>query len=86
MEYNGKIDRKVLSKGVCKGFNYFILNLGTHPTAYVEIPKDHKDYLNWDLEKVIDVHGGITYQAEHLILDNKEITDSFFIRVGLCSL
>lgn len=34
-------DRKIeiLETGTCFGLLYYILNLGTHPTAYVRIPK-----------------------------------------------
>ena len=27
-----------------KGYQYWIINLGSHPTAYVEIPESHKYY------------------------------------------
>ena len=55
-----------------KGYNYYILNLGTHPTAYVEIPKDNvlygKDYNEiYDEGYYIDVHGGLTYSNSYLM-------------------
>ena len=39
-------DRKIeiLETGTCFGLLYYILNLGTHPTAYVRIPKNNKFY------------------------------------------
>ena len=54
----------VLHKGVCGGHKFCILNLGTHPTAYVECKlKDCYDYHDgrlWD----IPVNGGFTYFGE----------------------
>lgn len=63
-------DRKVelLYYGTYKKYNYFIFNLGTHPTAYIEIPQGNKlygkDYSQIDL----DVHGGLTYSSDTLML------------------
>lgn len=62
-------DRKIelLYKGNYKGYNYYILNLGTHPTAYIEIPKGHKLYQkNYD-DIYINVHGGLTYSDDNLM-------------------
>ena len=42
MVYSSKRKRELLDSGEYLGYNYYILNLGTHPTAYVEIPKNHK--------------------------------------------
>ncbi len=61
-------DRKleILCEGKYKDYQFYILNLGTHPTAYIEIPKTSdlygKDYNNID----IDVHGGLTYSDDQL--------------------
>ena len=66
-------DRKIelLYKDNYKGYNYYILNLGTHPTAYIEIPKGHLLYAKNYNEIDIDVHGGLTYSDNHLqILEN----------------
>ena len=54
-------DRKieVLATGYCLGLLYYILNLGTHPTAYIKIPKEYRDRIN-----DIEVNGGITYYSE----------------------
>jgi len=68
-------DRKIelLHKDNYKGYNYYILNLGTHPTAYVEIPKGHllhgMDYNEiYDKGYGIDVHGGLTYSDNELMM------------------
>lgn len=57
-------ERKILDSGEYEGYKYYIVSLGTHPCAYVEIPKGHKYYGKidgdaYDLD--IDVHGGITF-------------------------
>ena len=62
-------DRKVelLYKGRYNGYNYYILNLGTHPTAYIEIPKGHK-YYKVEYDNIdIYVHGGLTYSDNELM-------------------
>lgn len=67
-------DRKIelLHKGEYKGYNYYILNLGTHPTAYIEIPKEHKLYGKhyddiYEMGYDINVHGGLTYSDSKLM-------------------
>ena len=58
-------DRKIelLDSGNYNGYNYAIFSYGTHPCAYVEIPKDNPCYkLKEDkLEDLISCHWGITY-------------------------
>jgi len=58
---------EVLKAGKSFGFEYLILSLGTHPTAYVNIPKGHK-YYGADYSGIeIDVHGELTYANETII-------------------
>lgn len=46
------------------GYHYCIVSLGSHPCAYVEIPKDHPCYgLNYEKIKV-SCHGGLTYSEK----------------------
>ena len=78
MEY--QYDRKVeiLMEGKYKNYQFYILNLGTHPTAYVEIPRGSKLF-GKDYNEIIydiDVHGGLTYADDHL-QDIKK--DSWFL-------
>ena len=40
MEYCKDRKIEVLDTGYCLGLLYYILNLGTHPTAYIKIPKE----------------------------------------------
>lgn len=58
-------DRKIeiLYNGEYKGYKFAILNLGTHPTAYVGTKKHFLDYD--EANKVIGYipHGGFTYKG-----------------------
>lgn len=78
MEYKTKREHKVLYIGKHRGYKFYILSLGTHPTAYVKIPKKNKlyglDYLDVDnvldyLDTDINVHGGFTFSDDHLYLN-----------------
>ena len=62
-------DRKIelLYKDKYKNYNYYILNLGTHPTAYIEIPKGHKYYKKHYDRIDLYVHGGLTYSDSELM-------------------
>ena len=42
MVYSIEPKNEVLDTGFCFGLLYYILNLGTHPTAYIKIQKEHK--------------------------------------------
>jgi len=63
MVYQPERKIEVLHDGVYEGYHYAILSYGTHPCAYVEIPKDHPYYkYNTDkIEDIISCHWGITY-------------------------
>ena len=39
MEYSIERKTEVLDTGYCLGLLYYIMNLGTHPTAYIRIPE-----------------------------------------------
>jgi len=62
----------VLETGTYKDYNFFVLNLGTHPCAYVEIPSSSenfgKDYDSID----VGCHGGLTYANKALTAVNRE--------------
>ena len=75
MRYEEHRTLEVLYKDKYKGYTYFIINYGTHPCAYVELPKDHPLYgISYiDIEDMYDirVHGGLTYSTDSfLLLDN----------------
>lgn len=66
MEYGTKIIVEVLLEGTYKGYQFYILSLGTHPTAYIEIPKESKLFGKDYGDINISVHGGLTYSSNHL--------------------
>lgn len=73
MEYSSNHKREILDTGYCFGLLYYIMNLGTHPTAYIKIPKDY------DIDEAkIEVNGGITYSENELwINDNEKLAGKF---------
>ena len=42
MLYKDKRTINLLYNDIYEGYHFYILNLGTHPTAYIEIPKGNK--------------------------------------------
>ncbi len=72
MEYGKERRTELLCKDKYKNYNYYVLNLGTHPTAYIEISKEDKLYgKSYDeiyrMGCDIDVNGGLTYSDNELI-------------------
>ena len=74
MKYSKERKIEVLATGYCFGLLYYILNLGTYPTAYIKMPGS----INIDKDK-LDVHGGITYSENHLWISENQKTDGEFI-------
>lgn len=75
MEYQAKRKIELLFDEEYKGYHYYILNLGTHPTAYVEITKGNKlfgktydEIYEDDID--IEVHGGLTYSRDYMGYDD----------------
>lgn len=62
---NRKIE--ILYQDKYENYQFYILNLGTHPTAYIEIPKDNKLYKKEYDEIDLNVHGGVTYSSSKLL-------------------
>lgn len=72
MVYGKERRVELLCKGNHKNYNYYVLNLGTHPTAYIEISKEDKLYgKSYDeIYKMgcdISVNGGLTYSNNELM-------------------
>ena len=72
MEYQSERIFEILCQGIYKGYQFYIMNLGTHPTAYVEIPITNKLFGKtyneiYDMGIDIDVHGGLTYSKSYLL-------------------
>ena len=56
---------EMLADGEYKGFHFYVLNLGTHPCAYVDVTEtdlNGKDYKDID----VSCHGGLTYSRKYL--------------------
>lgn len=64
MEYqNTRVKPYRLADGTYKGFPYYVLSMGTHPCAYVDVSALSKCGID---TYRIDCHGGITYSNKHL--------------------
>ena len=82
MVYKPKREFEILDEGYKGCFHYCIVSFGTHPCAYVELPKEHK-YYGKSYEDIdgISCHGGITYISKNGIFseDNELHKDGFWI-------
>ena len=63
MVYQKESDNIVLAQGVYMGYEFAVKSMGTHPTAYVKIPKGYPVHAWDDFDSEIDVHGGITFHS-----------------------
>lgn len=79
MKYGSERKVELLERGKAYGFEYFILNLGWHPTAYVRIPESHPLFGKFMDEVDLDVHGGVTYSDNHLYISESEKIDGWFL-------
>ena len=83
MKYQAERKIEVLDTGFCFGLLYYILNLGTHPTAYIKIPEHHKLYGKNESEihkeVDIDVHFGLTYADDHIYISKNQKLEGWFI-------
>lgn len=79
MVYSAKPSRSVLAKGVYRNVPFYVLSLGTHPCAYVNI-QGVIDSININ---DIECNGGITYSEKDLLLsgswENGEIITGWFL-------
>ena len=65
MKYSSSYKEELLDSGEYKGFKYYIISLGWHPCAYVEIPIENEAYgCTYQCYPVnsIQCHGGIRYR------------------------
>ena len=64
MVYRSVRSYEVLAHDTYKDYEFAIISLGTHPCAYVGIPKGHRFYKKKYSDKAFDsipAHGGLTY-------------------------
>ena len=71
MIYTGVRQSEVLEKGNYKGYDYYVISIGTHPCCYVDIKDTYVD------NDGLDVHGGVTYEEDHLWDGDKNIEGTF---------
>lgn len=65
MEYKSRT-HEILFEGKYFGYQFYIINYGSHPCAYVEIPADNKIFGKHYDDLDINVHGGLTYSNSYL--------------------
>lgn len=69
-EHQDKKKPVEIHKGEHNCFTFTILSLGSHPTAYIQIPKGHPLFeVGYD-DIEIEVHGGLTYAG---LTDSKDV-------------
>ncbi|WP_417136675.1 hypothetical protein [Ruminococcus bromii] len=70
---------EILAAGDYKNFKYYVVSVGTHPCAYVDVSNTslaNKDYCEND----IDCHGGLTYGRDYLsALDTEKTNGKWYI-------
>ena len=79
MVYTKEKTRELLYHDKYNGYEYYILSLESHPTAYIEIPKGFELYGVYYDNIDLDVHGGLSYSDEYLKISDDTISDSWFI-------
>ena len=71
MVYQPEFKREILYHGFYKNYEFYIMNLGTYPTAYVNVFSNNlltiKNYNDINIE----IHGGLTYSKDYLCINNK---------------
>ena len=59
-----------IARGTYKGLDYYVLNLGTHPCAYIDVTDTSLHDIKYE-EIDIVVHGGLTYSRPSLATVDK---------------
>lgn len=68
MVYTNERKIEVLERNFYKGYQYLIVNYGTHPCCYIALESKHPYYGVSDDNININCHGGLTYSNYGLIL------------------
>ena len=58
-----------IAEGAYKGFTYYVLSLGTHPCAYVDVTDTNLHGVDYSQ---IDCHGGLSYSEDFLATVEKK--------------
>ena len=64
--YKNRGLNSILDTGFYQGYEYVILNLHTHPCAYICLTKDNPFYQKHYDDIPLLVHGGLTFSDNHL--------------------
>ena len=59
-----------IARGTYKGLDYYVLNLGTHPCAYIDVTDTSLHDIEYEEIDII-VHGGLTYSRPFLATVDK---------------
>lgn len=62
--------RKIFKSDAHKGYRYFVVSIGTHPTAYIELSSEE---IKKPWEEIIHTHGGITYWEKYCYFYNNQL-------------
>lgn len=84
MEYKKRCQEniQILDEGIYNNFHYAIVSLGSHPCAYVELPKEHKWYGLHEDDIPIICHNELTYSSTQGIIfpsNNPNHRDGYWI-------
>ena len=74
MIYQSKRIADLLYTEEYKGYDFYVVSLGTHPCCYIKLPLGNKYYNKCYDDIELNVHGGLTYASDTLKLDNLTIT------------
>lgn len=85
MIYSRERKVEILAEGKYKGYHYVIVSMGTHPCAYVEVPRSHKCY-NAKFKDTtfmfVQCHGGVTFASSLGLFYDVALTDQSLYREG----
>lgn len=60
-------------------YSYYVLSMGSHPCAYIELPKDHPYFDKPYSDIPILCHGGLTYGSSYLNTISNNDEERYFI-------
>ena len=72
MFYQAKrlIPPEQIARGTYKGLDYYVLNLGAHPCAYIDVTDTSLHDIEYEKIDIV-VHGGLTYSRSSLATVDK---------------
>lgn len=72
MIYQQLRKRELLARDTYKGYEYFVISLGTHPCAYVKLNGE-----SLSMVENLPCHGGVTYTEAYLKLPDETLEGEF---------